>query len=215
MVQEWLSYLTEPQATRHNLLPGDPLSLQVLASDAQEATLRTPQGLDVELTADPTNGGVVFHTSRTIQPGDYSLEVGLSGDQLPFHVQRDPRESSLDPLQAADLALLADVSKPGRSLAVETSDTSLPSAPIWPMLLTLLVGLILAELMLSAKMSRLRFGNDPIAETSGPLADEASGIPGFMMRSVGRAADGKTAVPRSPVPHNPGRVPSGTGAESR
>ncbi len=215
MVQEWLSYLTEPQATRHNLLPGDPISLQLSGSDAQEATLRMPQGLDVELTADQTGGGVVFHTSRAIQPGDYSLEVGLSGDQIPFHVQRDPLESSLDPLQAPDLALLADLSKPGRSLVVETSDASLPSAPIWPLLLMLLVGLILAELMLSAKMSRRRFGNDPIAETSGGLADEASGIPGFITRSVARAAEGKTAVPRNPsrVPHNPNRTTAGTGAE--
>src|SRR5262249_21174448 len=149
-------------------------------SDAQEATLRTPQGLDVELTADPTSAGVVFHTNRTVQPGDYSLEVGLSGDQIPFHVQRDPVESSLDPLQAADFALLEEVSKPGRSLAIEASGAALASSPIWPLLLMLLLGFILTELMLSAKMSRLRFGNDPIAETSGHLADETSGIPGFI-----------------------------------
>jgi len=195
MVQEWLSYLTEPQSTRHNLLPGDPISLQISGSSAQEATLRTPQGLEVELTADPTSDGVVFRTSRTVQPGDYSLEVGLSGDQIPFHVQRDPLESSLDALQAADLERLADVSQLGRSLVVETSDASLPSNPLWPLLLILLAGLILAELVLSAKMSRLRFGNDPISETSGRLADEAAAIPGFIARSVGRASERKAAAP--------------------
>ena len=53
MVQEWLSYLTQPQATRHNLQPGEPISLQLSGSEAQDATLRTPQGQDIELTADP------------------------------------------------------------------------------------------------------------------------------------------------------------------
>jgi hypothetical protein len=213
MVQEWLSYLTRPQATRHNLQPGEPISLQLTGSDAQDATLRTPQGQDVELTADPTSGGVVFRTGRTIQPGDYSLEVGLSGDQIPFHVQRDPLESSLVALQTADLELLADVSKVSRSSPIDSRAASLPSDPIWPLLLTLLVGLILAELMLSAQMSRLRFGNDPIAETTGGLADEATGIsgtgiPGFTTRRLGRATDARTAVPRSR-----NRATSGTGAE--
>jgi hypothetical protein len=208
MLQEWLSYLTQPQATRHNLQPGQPISLQLAGSDAQDATLRTPQGQDVELTADPTNSGVVFRTSRTVQPGEYSLEVGLSGDQIPFHVQRDPLESSLVALQTADLELLTDVSKVSRSSPVDSKDASLPSDPIWPLLLALLVGLILAELMLSAKMSRLRFGNDPIAETSGGLADEASGIPGFIARRVGRATAERTSVPQ-----NRNRITSGTGAE--
>ena len=223
MVQEWLSYLTQPQATRHNLQPGEPISLQLAGSDAQEATLRTPQGLDVELTADPINGGVVFRTGRTVQPGDYSLEVGLSGDQIPFYVQRDPLESSLDPLHAADLELIADVSKQNRISLVDSSATSIPSDPLWPLLLIFLVGLMLAELMLSATMSRLRFGNDPISETSGRFADESSGtsglgisglgisgmgISGFKTRSVGRASDKRTVVPR-----NRSHAASGSGPE--
>ena len=83
IVQDWLNYLTQPRATRHNLAPGDPISLQLTGTDVVEATLRTPQSDDVELTAESTSSGVAFRTSRTIQPGDYSLEVGLTGDKIP------------------------------------------------------------------------------------------------------------------------------------
>ncbi len=214
MVQEWLGYLTQPQATRYNLQPGEPLSLQLSGSDAREATLRTPQGQELELTGDPTSGGVIFRTGRTIQPGDYSVEVGLSGDPIPFHVRRDPLESSLVPLQTADLKLLADVSHAQRNLPVEASQASLPSDPMWPLLLTLLVGLILAELMLSAKMSRLRFGEDPISETSGGRVQDSSAIRGFVTRSVGRATDSRTASVRNSTGHrNTNRATTGTGAE--
>jgi hypothetical protein len=170
IVQDWLNYLTEPRATRHNLAPGDPISLRLPGSDVLQATLRTPQEDDIELTADTMGTGVTFHTSRTIQPGDYSLEVGLTGDRIPFHVHRDSRESNLTTLSAAESRLITEMSGLSQS-AGSVSHVSTPSDPVWPLLLVLLVVLILSELFLAVSMSRRRFGTDPIAETSAHLAE--------------------------------------------
>jgi hypothetical protein len=179
IVQDWLNYLTQPRATRHNLAPGDPINLHLAGSEA-EATLRTPQNDDIELTAEATSTGMTFHSSRTIQPGDYSLEVGLTGDKIPFHVHRDPRESNLTTLSAAESQQIADISELSQGPTSTSLTRSTPSDPVWPLLLTLLIVLILAELLLAGKMSRSRFGADPIAETSEDLSETQSS-PGSTM----------------------------------
>ncbi|HUQ72001.1 MAG TPA: BatA domain-containing protein [Planctomycetaceae bacterium] len=197
IVQDWLDYLTEPQATRHNLAPGEPLSLHLSGNDIREATLRTPQGDDVELTADATHDGVVFRTSRTILPGDYALEVGLSGDRIPFHVRRDPLESDLTPLTDADHALLAEAAGLSRrAAATDSLHSSVPSDPLWPLLLMLLMGLMLAELLLSGSLSRERFGTDPIAETSERLADDAADLSVFVSRAHRSSANQRNVLTR-------------------
>ena len=178
MVQDWLNYLTQPLATRHNLAPGDPISLQVSGTETLEATLRTPQGEDIELTAESTNGGVIFRTSRTIQPGDYSLETGLADDRIPFHVHRDPRESNLTPLTESESQRITEISGLSKITANASSQASTPSDPVWPLLLMLLMGLILTELLLSGSMSRGRFGADPISESSERLTEPQSNLAG-------------------------------------
>lgn len=190
MVQDWLSYLTQPLATRHNLAPGEPIGLQLKGNEIHEATLRTPQGDDIELTAEPTTVGVIFRTSRTIQPGDYSLETGLADDRIPFHVHRDPQESNLTPLTATELQRIADISGLSRLTAGTSSRGSTPSDPIWPLLLVLVIGLVIAELLLSGKMSRGRFGNDPVEETSEHHAENPSTFAGHAISNQ-----------RSPVHH--------------
>lgn len=194
IVQDWLNYLTEPRATRHNLAPGDPISLHLSGNDVLEGTLRTPQGEDVELTADATSTGVAFRTSRTIQPGDYSLEVGLTGDKIPFHVHRDPRESNLTALSTSEIRLISDLSTLNKATANSTTRGSAPSDPIWPLLLMLLVGLILAELLLAGTMSRSRFGTDPIAETSEHLAESHAGLASTMTLNRRTMADPRTEL---------------------
>lgn len=181
IVQDWLNYLTQPRATRHNLAPGDPISLYLAGTEVVEATLRTPQSEDVELTAESTSSGVAFRTSRTIQPGDYSLEVGLTGDKIPFHVHRDPRESNLTALTAAESQRITDISGLSKMTANTSSGGSTPSDPVWPLLLLLLLGLILAELLLSGSMSRSRFGSDPIAETAEHLGETQSSLASTMI----------------------------------
>ena len=194
IVQDWLNYLTQPRATRHNLSPGDPISLHLPGSDILEATLRTPQNEDIELTAEATNTGVAFRTSRTIQPGDYSLEVGLTGDKIPFHVHRDARESNLTELSPAESQLITGISGLSKITDSFTSQGSTPSDPVWPLLLMLLIGLILAELLLSGSMSRSRFGADPIMETSDKLAETHAGLVGTMMSNRRSLADRPTEL---------------------
>jgi hypothetical protein len=174
MVQDWLAYLTQPRATRHNLSPGDPITVHVADSETQDATLKTPHGDEIELTADAAGDGFVFRSSRTVLPGDYMLELGAAGDRIPFHVNRDPQESNLSALTTADNELLSDLSGLGRNPTGAGIAGSNQTDPIWPMLLMALIGLIVAELILSGMISRERFGNDPIAETT-----EQIGAPGM------------------------------------
>jgi len=194
MVQDWLSYLTQPQATRHNLSPGDPLSVHLADDSARDATLHTPHGDSIELTADSAGDGVVFRSSRTILPGNYTLEFGTAGDGIPFHVNRDPSESDLTSLTTADRQLLAEVSGLGRAAGSNAISVTNQTDPLWPMLLMILLGLIAAELLLSGIISRERFGSAPIAETTEILAEQQAGFPiGFGKKP--------SAVPTtSPIP---------------
>jgi hypothetical protein len=165
MVHDWLDYLAQPTATRYNLKPGEPIAVHAADADSPQATLRTPHGDEIELTADAAGDGLVFRTSRTILPGDYWLDLGLSGDSIPFHVSRDPEESQLTPLTPQDRELLAQATGPSEIAAASQVGAS-HSDPLWPLLLMILIGLIAAELLLSGIIARERFGADPISETT-------------------------------------------------
>jgi hypothetical protein len=204
MVQDWLSYLTQPQATRHNLSPGDPLSVHLADDSARDATLHTPHGDSIELTGDSAGDGVVFRSSRTILPGNYTLEIGTAGDGIPFHVNRDPRESDLTSLTTADRQLLAEVSGLSRTAGSNALTVTNQTDPLWPMLLMILVGLIAAELLLSGMISRERFGSDPIAETTELWAEQQAGFPiSFGQKPLPESANSSSLPRRSsePAPH--------------
>lgn len=177
MIQDWLAYLTQPQATRHNLSPGDPLSVHLSDATRRSATLHTPHGDAIELSADPAGDGVVFRSSRTILPGNYQLELGTADDGIPFHVSRDPGESDLTSLTTADRQLLAELSGLSRTAGTNQISVTNQSDPLWPLLLMTLVVLIGAELLLSGFISRERFGVDPIAETSELWTEQQAGFP--------------------------------------
>ncbi|MCA9051544.1 MAG: VWA domain-containing protein [Planctomycetaceae bacterium] len=166
MVQDWLAYLTQPRATRHNLAPGDPITVLVADSETQNATLKTPHGDDIELTGEAAGDGFVFRTSRTILPGEYVLELGAAGDRIPFHVNRDPLESDLSALTDDEEQSLAGMSGPGRNAGGTSIAVSNLNDPIWGLLFVALIVLIAGELLLSGLISRERFGSDPIAETT-------------------------------------------------
>ncbi|MFG0334757.1 MAG: BatA domain-containing protein [Maioricimonas sp. JB049] len=169
MVHDWLAYLTQPRATRHNLAPGEPISVHVADASIRDATLRTPHGEEVQVTADAAGDGVILRTSRTILPGDYLLELGLSGDGIPFHVNRDRTESNLIPLTAGDHRRLADIAGVAHGNAESALGRAVQSEPLWPLLLTLVIALILFELLLSGIIARERFGTAPIEEATEPL----------------------------------------------
>ena len=174
MVQDWLNYLTQPQATRHNLLPGDPIVLHLPEGSHRDAFLKTPAGDTVELAAESVLDGVMFRSTRTTLPGDYDLLLGLSGESIPFHVQRAVQESNLKELSEVERQLLQETS----SLSANDLSSDMGSHayrdPVWPILLMLLIGFMTVELVLSGIISRDRFGVEAIPETveqtSQPLA---------------------------------------------
>ncbi len=177
MVQDWVSYLTQPQATRHNLSPGDPISVHLAETENRDAFLRTPRGDQIELTADIVTDGVVFRSSRTILPGDYSLQLGLSGEAIPFHVARNARESDLTGLSDEDHKLLADTAGLSGSLLNSNLSSTSHSDPVWPMLLMLLIAFMSCELILSGMISRERFGTETIAATSEKFGEGGFSVP--------------------------------------
>ena len=177
MVQDWVSYLTQPQATRHNLSPGDPISVHLAESENRDAFLRTPHDDQIELTADTVADGVVFRSSRTILPGDYGLQLGLSGETIPFHVQRNSKESDLTGLSEVDHKLLADTAGLSGSLLNSNLSSTSHSDPVWPILLMMLIALMSFELILSGMISRERFGTETIAETSEKSGEGGFGVP--------------------------------------
>jgi hypothetical protein len=174
MVHDWLGYLTEPRATQHNLLPGDPISLYIAGIQETHATLSTPSGEDIAVSGEPATGGVLFRTSHTSLPGNYSLETGLAGSNRPFHVVRDPGESDLAGLSDKDRAVLGEMAGLDHGRVVNrVSDTNL-SAPAWPVLSILLVAFMAGELLLAGVIACKRFGTAPIAETAEQMASQPS-----------------------------------------
>ncbi|MBC8351694.1 MAG: hypothetical protein H8E66_06875 [Planctomycetes bacterium] len=179
MVHNWLAYLTQPRATRHNLAPGDPISVHLADLQFTEATLTTPHGDEIDLASEPAGDGVVFRSSRTILPGEYSLELGLSGDQIPFYVSRDPRESNLAALAAVDRKLLTETAGLSQNMVSRQITGTNQRDPVWPLLLMGLIALIAGELLLSGLISKQRFGSDSIAETTEDWMQQASSVAVF------------------------------------
>lgn len=177
MVQDWLSYLTQPQSTRYNLFPGDPITVMLADAEHTDATLRTPHGDEIALAADAMGDGSVFRSSRTILPGDYSLELNLTGDQLPFHVFRNGGESDLTGLNPEEERLLANTAGLKQNLLGTNLSGTAQSDPIWPLLLILLIVFMTGELLLSGSISRERFGSATISETSEEFGHRAADMP--------------------------------------
>lgn len=170
MVQDWLNYLTQPQATRHNLLPGDPIVLHLPEGSHREAFLKPPAGEQIELAAEPLLEGVMFRSTRTILPGDYDLQLGLSGDSIPFHVQRSVGESNLAELTSDNRRLLRDTAGLTQNMLSSGMSSHSQRDPVWPFLLMLLIAFMSAELVLAGMISRERFGSEAIAETVETIA---------------------------------------------
>ena len=129
--------------------------------------------------------------------------MGLSGDQIPFYVSRDARESNLSQLAAVDRKLLADVAGLSQNTTTKQTVGTSRANPIWPLLLLLLIAVITGELVLSGLIARQRFGSDSIAETtedwmqdtstlSGARAQAASVAPSESASTVG-ASEKETA----------------------
>lgn len=174
MVQDWLNYLTQPRATRHNLNPGDPIVVHLAETGHSEAFLSTPNGEDTPLTADASPEGAVFRSTRTILPGEYRLKLGLNGESIPFHVQRNPAESNLSELSSVERELLTKTAGLTSGLLSSDLSSEVHQDPVWPALLMGLIALMSIELVLSGMVSRERFGTDSISEVVDAFGDRST-----------------------------------------
>ena len=161
MVQDWLSYLVEPLATQNNLVTGQPIQLRRNDSTFETATLRLPSGQEAELTGQWDGESVVFFTTRTHHSGLYDLELGVSGESIPFWVARDESESDLAAVNADQRRSIRGLLET-KTDAVSSAKTPKRGKPLWTMLLIALVVLIGADVLLSGAITRGRFGVDSI-----------------------------------------------------
>lgn len=174
MVRDWIDYLAQPRATQFNLQPGEPIVMKLQEStldvasqsgdEAPTALLTTPAGNAIELAAEYRDDGMVFRTSRTRLPGQYALEIGLTDQKIPFHVQRDNAESDLRRLSADAEKQIAIACTPDPSPERLAATASTQSDPLWPYLLIGLIMLITGELVLSGVLARERFGSAGVPE---------------------------------------------------
>jgi hypothetical protein len=166
MVHDWLDHICAPTVGRYNLQPG----ASVIATAPQDAagvtaTLHTPRGRDISLTAAVDDAAPVYRYAGTRVPGSYYLRFTDGGqlvEELPFHVAREASESQLQPLADADrTALLVPA---GVLVAGAETTTSEPvkaaprREPFWTALLAALVMLLAIELLMSNWLSRRRSG---------------------------------------------------------
>ncbi|MCA9084357.1 MAG: BatA domain-containing protein [Planctomycetaceae bacterium] len=177
LVQNWIAWLTQPQATRHNLLPGDPITVHLRGTEITDATLRMPQGDEVELTGDTVSDGVVFRSSRTSLPGHYVVELGVTAEQIPFYVSRPTEESHLTELTLQEREKIASVLT--RPTIAGTTDAAPVGGhdPLWPLLLAILIALVTAELLVSGLISQERFGSTAISESADNWSEHSQETP--------------------------------------
>ncbi len=163
-VNEWLAWLASPTATQWNLTPGQALCIPVASTFAQEAELSTPDGRTVRVDSTLHQDHRVFRSSAASAPGRYTLKVENnqhSPHEYPIVVQRDPEESDLTMLTAADTQMLstaAGLRFVSRALdGIQTRGPVAPrSQPVWSLLLAALLVLLVAEWLLAGRLSRRR-----------------------------------------------------------
>jgi hypothetical protein len=163
LVHEWLWYLSEPAAPRHNLALGEPLTEVLHTSGKATATVTGPEG---EVTAWPVrsrDGRNEIRFDRTYTPGRFQLTVATEGQpkrDIPFIVSRDVKESDLTPLTAEQKTVLTTVGGlafGGDPLAAQaTGQTVVQARPIWWWLLMGLLAVMAVELVLAWRMTSRR-----------------------------------------------------------
>ena len=164
MVQDWLTWLSEPAIPRQNLSPGEPISL-LLGGHAglnNEATIIAPDGKDLVAEASDTPRGPAVRL-RPRDSGTYWLTPQRSDQSIAFHVKRPVAESNLAQLGEKDQHYLADTvgihMYGGPEVAVPLDARW--REPLWPFLLGLLTCVISVELLMSVLMAQQRAGVVP------------------------------------------------------
>jgi hypothetical protein len=165
LVQDWLTYLTQPAATRFNIAAREPFIYQPTAgNDAEEAEITLPDGSKTAVKP-IDRGGAAVYRCQTSLPGKYQLRLKADAERVvPFQVTRDAAESDLAVLQADDIAMLQKSAgiRFGESMAASVAVMHAPRPrlePAWWPLLIAMICLMAAESLVATRVSRGRFGD--------------------------------------------------------
>lgn len=168
LVQDMLGYLSEPKTSRFNLQPGEPIAFKLPDAEVLNATLETPLGDEISLSAEPWGDGVQFRSSRTALPGEYLLQTGLPEGPIPFLVNRHPSESNLESVSPEQITRLQELNTLPQQIVETDAVQPGQQTPMWSVLFLAMIALLSCELILSGMMSRERFGTmsaEPAGQT--------------------------------------------------
>jgi hypothetical protein len=169
MVQDWLAYLTQPAATRFNLSPGAPIEFTsggtLYDVDLQDSDVRVvlPDQTNARPAVMETEADKAYRFDRTSLPGYYGVRFTRKDQtllELPFHVARDSKESSLAALTAHDRAALSDAAGVRFGQVWNDRDVKTTTAPtykpVWTALLLALLAFLIFELAIAGRIARAR-----------------------------------------------------------
>jgi hypothetical protein len=169
LIHDWLTYLSQPAATRHNLPAGSVVQWRQPSDMAVSAVeLITPTGEEIELTPLDDEGGRLYRFRQTDQPGAYDLKLTEGRHTVavvPFRVPRDGAESELVRLDDAQQATLTEKGGVKFVEKIEIVAPDMPQVPNekpiwWPLLWALLV-LLACELLVASRAARQRYSSAP------------------------------------------------------
>lgn len=167
LAQEWIWYLTEPTATKHNIKAGSPIV--IAPQDVQptdEGAVLTPTGETIPLdVADSSLGGDIRYHDTTF-PGSYRVTLSRPEDEeqrIPYYVRREAKESRLASLSDEQIAQLTNTG----GLRFEIDPLAGPVSavenihyqPFWKYLLYLVVLLFVAEFIVTFLSTKSRYAD--------------------------------------------------------
>lgn len=184
MVHEWLWYLMQPSTVSLNLMPGEPIKVELPNNEHIRAVqLQRPEGQPVPLVTYLQGDQVVAQSRRTQLPGRYDVVIQVEGkpdETRPYQVMRAKEESNLTPwspqLTAAWNSSPVIRLNPTSPLSMPaSSNPQVTGSPLWRLLLLIVVAAIIAELGMVAWMARKRFGFRSDLVHSGSVASQPAG----------------------------------------
>jgi len=178
MVQDWMSYLTQPAATQFNLAAGGRIrwTLPVDVTD-ESPTVMTPE--ESEQPARLTNASTTIEFSPATLPGRYELRYGEEDSRtvVPWYVSRVADESELAPLSSEQTAQITASSgllfPTSQGFRLPTLEGRQGKEPVWNSLLLALLAVLAVEGALAARAARRR----STVVTAGPASWEVEKVP--------------------------------------
>lgn len=168
LVQEWLWYLSEPNARQFNIDPGSPIVIgSSFVPDRTELSLVTPANEKIELDLDDNQKADIRFRETTF-PGDYvatAIAADKAEHQATFAVRRDAHESRLARLTSEQRGSLEEAGgirfDTDPFLRPEKTQEVVQHQPFWSYLAALVVLLFFAEFIFSHMLTKNRYTDVP------------------------------------------------------